>query len=188
MSNRDWPRHGEWTRTCTCHESRGVKHQMSDAPATLDGRDAAPDSKPSPALGALVAAFQHVTIGMVVRSPDCRLIDVNPAYSRMLGYERDELLGLDAVAMTHPEDQAIGMTWWRRLADGEVDTYQREKRYLRKDGSVLWGLITVSALRDEAGGFAGGLAQVQVITAQKVVGLVRLDQSKTQFLSTISHE
>src|SRR5215212_4653277 len=140
---------------------------MSDASATLDGRAAAPDGEPSSALAALVAAFHHVTIGMVVRDADCRLIDVNPAYSRMLGYERDELLGLDAVAMIHPEDQAIGMTWWRRLADGEVDTYQREKRYLRKDGSVLWGLITVSALRDERGGFAGGLAQVQDITAQK---------------------
>ena len=104
---------------------------------------------------------------MVVRDPDCRLIDVNPAYSRMLGYERDELLRLDTAAITHPEDQAIGMAWWRRLAAGEIDTYQREKRYLRKDGSVLWGLITVSALRDEQGAFAGGLAQVQDITAQK---------------------
>jgi PAS domain S-box-containing protein len=140
---------------------------MSDVPVTLAGRNAAPDSTQSPALAALVAAFQHVTIGMVVRDPDCRLIDVNPAYSRMLGYERDELLSLDAAAIAHPEDQAIGMTWWRRLAAGEVDTYQREKRYLRKDGSVLWGLITVSALRDEQGAFAGGLAQVQDISAQK---------------------
>jgi PAS domain S-box-containing protein len=140
---------------------------MSDVPATLDGRGAAPDGKQSPALAALVAAFQHVTIGMVVRDPDCRLIDVNPAYCRMLGYERDELLVLDAAAITHPEDQAIGMTWWRRLAAGELDTYQRQKRYLRKDGSVLWGLITVSALRDEQGAFAGGLAQVQDITAQR---------------------
>jgi PAS domain S-box-containing protein len=140
---------------------------MSDVPATLDSRDAAPDGKRSPALAALAAAFQHVTIGMVVRDPDSRLIDVNPAYCRMLGYERDELLLLDTATIVRPEDQAIGMTWWRRLAAGEIDTYQREKHYLRKDGSVLWGLITVSALRDEQGAFAGGLAQVQDITAQK---------------------
>ena len=160
---------------------------MSDVRATRDGRDAVLASEPGSALAALVAAFQHVTIGMVVRGPDCRLLDVNLAYSRMLSYERDGLLVLDS-ASARPVDQAIGMTWWRRLAAGEVDTHQREKRYLRKDGSVLWGLATVSALRDERGGFAVGLAQVQVITAQKVVGLVRLDQSKTQFLSTISHE
>jgi PAS domain S-box-containing protein len=139
---------------------------MSDAPATRDGRDALLTRGRSPALAALAAAFQHVTIGMVVRGPDCQLLDVNPAYCRMLGYERDELLVLDS-ASAHPDDRAIGMTWWRRLAAGELDTYQREKRYLRKDGSVLWGLITVSALRNEHGGFAGGLAQVQDITAQK---------------------
>ena len=133
---------------------------MSDVPATRDGRDAVLASEPGSALAALVAAFQHVTIGMVVRGPDCRLRDINLACSRMLGYERDGLLVLDS-ASARPVDQAIGMTWWRRLAAGEVDTHQREKRYLRKDGSVLWGLATVSALRDERGGFA----QVQVITA-----------------------
>jgi PAS domain S-box-containing protein len=140
---------------------------MSDALATRDGRDAAPSGGSSPAVAALVAAFQHATIGMTVRAPDSRLIDVNPAYARMLGYERDELLDLDAAAIVHPDDRAIGITWWQRLAAGELDTYQREKRYLRKDGSVLWGLLTVSALRDERGGFAGALAQVQDITAQK---------------------
>ena len=62
----------------------------------------------------------------------------------MLGSERDELLVL-ASASAHPDNQVIGPTWWRRLAAGEVDTYQREKRYLAKDRSVLWGLITVSA-------------------------------------------
>ena len=139
---------------------------MSDAPATFDGRDAVLAGEPSQAFGALAAAFQHVTIGIVLRGSDCQLLDVNPAYSRMLGYERDELLVLDS-AIAHPDDQVIGVTWWRRLAAGELDTYQREKRYLRRDGSVLWGLITVSALRDERERLAGGLAQVQDITAQK---------------------
>ncbi len=140
---------------------------MSDALATRDGRDAVPSGGSSPAVAALVAAFQHVTIGLAVRAPDSRLIEVNPAYARMLGYERDELLALDSAAVAHPEDQAVGVTWWQRLATGELDSYQREKRYLRKDGSVLWGLLTVSTLRDERGAFAGGLAQVQDITAQK---------------------
>jgi PAS domain-containing protein len=93
--------------------------------------------EPGPTLAALV------TIGMVVRGPDCRLLGCNPAYSRMLDYERDELLVL-ASTSAHPDDQAIGPTWWRRLAR-EVDTYQRKKRYLGKDGSAPWGLITVSA-------------------------------------------
>jgi PAS domain S-box-containing protein len=100
--------------------------------------------EPGPALAALLATIHLVTIGMVVRGPDCRLLGCNPAYSRMLDYERDELLVL-ASTNAHPDDQAIGPTWWRRLAAGEVDTYQRKKRYLGKDGSAPWGLITVSA-------------------------------------------
>jgi hypothetical protein len=57
---------------------------MSNASATLDGRDATAAGQSSPALAALVAALQHVTIGMAVRAPDNRLIDVNPASSACL--------------------------------------------------------------------------------------------------------
>jgi PAS domain S-box-containing protein len=140
---------------------------MSEAPAAHDGRNAEATGEPSVTLAALAAAFEHVTIGMTVRAADSQLIDVNPAYARMLGYERDELLALDSAAFTPPDDQVAGVKWWQRLAAGEIDTYQREKRYLRRDGSVLWGLISVSSLRDERGSFAGALTQVQDITAQK---------------------
>src|SRR5215218_5391516 len=149
---------------------------MPDASTTRDARDAVPVGKSSPALAVLIAAFQHVTIGMAVRAPDNRLIDVNPAYARMLGYARDELLALDNAAIAYPDDQAIGVATARHLAAGELDSYQREKRYLRKDGSVLWGLLTVSALRDERGGFVGALAQVQDITAQKAAEVALREQ------------
>ena len=90
---------------------------MSDAPVTRDGRAAVLAVYPVRRCraGRRVSAC---TIGMAVRSPDSRLIDVSPAYARMLGYERDELVALDSSAIVHPEDGAIGMTWWRRLAAG----------------------------------------------------------------------
>jgi PAS domain S-box-containing protein len=69
----------------------------------------------------------------------------------MLGYERDELLVRGFESVTHPDDEVIDRAQWQRLAAGKIDSYQREKRYLRKDGSVLWGLVTVSALRDDQG-------------------------------------
>ena len=158
---------------------------MSEAPARRDGRTAEAAGQPSPALEALVAAFEHVTIGIAVRAPDSQLIDVNPAYLRMLGYERDELLALDSAAFTHPDDLDAGYGNWQRLATGEIDTYQREKRYLRRDGSVLWGLIAVSALRDERGSFAGSLTQVQDITAQKAVEAVFREQ-EAQFETLVA--
>ena len=107
---------------------------MSDGPATLNGSDAASAEQSSPVLAALAAAFQHVTIGMAVATPDGRLIDANPAYARMLGYERDELLARGFEAVTHPDDEVIDRAQWERLAAGEVDSYQREKCYLRQEG------------------------------------------------------
>ena len=145
---------------------------MSEAPATLKGSDAAPADEPRPALAAFAAAFQHVTIGIAIGTPDGKLIDVNPAFSHMLGYERDELLALGLEAIPHPEDRGIDATAWQRVVAGEASSYQREKRYLRKDGSVLWGLVTVSALRDDRGVVVGGLAQVQDVTARKAAEAV----------------
>ncbi|HLL49562.1 MAG TPA: PAS domain-containing protein, partial [Thermomicrobiales bacterium] len=65
---------------------------MSKARASLNGSDAPPGDGTSPVLSALAAVFQHVTVGMALGTPDGRLIDANPAYAQMLGYERDELL------------------------------------------------------------------------------------------------
>ncbi|MBA3450566.1 MAG: PAS domain S-box protein [Chloroflexia bacterium] len=137
-------------------------------------RDAPPSPELSPVLAALVAAFQHVTIGMAVGAPDGRLVDVNPAFSRMLRCDRIDSLDQEAsfMAVVHPGDRGVHSTQWRRLATGETDSYQRENRYDCKDGSVLWGRITVSALRDDDGQFAGALAQIQDITAQKMAEAV----------------
>ncbi len=118
---------------------------------------------------ALAAAFQHVTIGMAVGSPDGRLVAVNPALSRMLGIDRDASLVKKAsfMAIAHPGGAGIDATEWVSLAAGETDSYRRDNRYIRNDGSVLWGLTTISALRDDDGQFAGALAQVQDITLQE---------------------
>ena len=125
---------------------------------------------PEPSLGpdALAAAFQHAQIGIAIAAADGRLRDVNPALLRMLGHERDEVLALHIDDITHPEDRSEDAVYRSRLSCGEVDAYQREKRYMRKDGSTLWALITVSALRDDAGRFLGSSAQIQDITAQKM--------------------
>jgi PAS domain S-box-containing protein len=149
-------------------ESQGGKRQMSEATPTRNGRDVGPADESSPMLAALAAALQHVTIGMAVSTADGQLIDANPAYARMLGYERDELLARGFESITHPDEEAIDHEQWQRLAAGEMESYQREKRYLRKDGSALWGRVTVSALRDAQGAFAGGFAHVQDITSQKL--------------------
>ena len=145
---------------------------VSDAVAGENGvmASAAPTR---PEHHALDAAFQHAAIGIAIGDADGRLRDVNPALTRMLGYTRDELLALHIADMTHPDDRAADAAHWSRMKAGEIDTYQREQRYRRKDGSSLWGLATVSALRDGSGTFLGSSAHVQDISAHKVAEAAR---------------
>jgi PAS domain S-box-containing protein len=115
----------------------------------------------------LATAFRHTPVAMAVWTPDGQLIDANPAYSRLFGYEHDEFLARGSTEIAYPDEPWYDRAQWPRLVAGETDAYQREKRYLRKDGSVMWGLATIVALRDEHEGFVGCLVQVQDITAQK---------------------
>jgi PAS domain S-box-containing protein len=139
---------------------------MPDTSPIGDG-NAASSTKTIPAQDTLAAAFQHALIGMAIWTPDSRLIDANQAFSRMFGYEHDEFLAHGFAQISHPDDPELDPAQWPRLVTGETDTYQREKRYRHKDGSIIWGLVTVSALRDELGQFVGCLAQVQDVTARK---------------------
>jgi PAS domain S-box-containing protein len=115
----------------------------------------------------LASAFRHMPVAMAVWTPDGQLVDANGAYSRLFGYEHEEFLAQGATEIAYPNESWFENPQWPRLVAGEIDAYQREKRYLRKDGSVMWGLATIVALRDEQEGFVGCLVQVQDITAQK---------------------
>src|SRR5215216_6417486 len=140
---------------------------MPDMSPIASGDAATSGTETIPALDTLTAAFQHAVIGMAVWTPDSQLIDANRAFSRMFGYEHDEFLAHGFAQIGHPDDPELDPAQWPRLVTGETDSYQREKRYRRKDGAILWGLVTVSALRDELGRFVGCLAQVQDVTVRK---------------------
>jgi PAS domain S-box-containing protein len=134
-------------------------------------------------LDTLTAAFQHAMIGMAVWTPDGRLIDANRAFSRMFGYEHEEFLAHGFTQINHPDEPVLDPAQWPRLVAGETDTYQREKRYCHKDGSILWGLVTVSALRDEQRQFVGCLVQVQDVTARKTAeAAARLHEAQIEAL------
>ena len=146
---------------------------------TANGSETETVFGPCPIFDELAAAFRHVSVGTAIATVEGRLIDVNPAFCRMLGYTRDELLALGFDGINHPDDRGLDPVRWSSLAAGDRDSYQREKRYLRQDGSLLWVLITVSALRDDDGQFVGGLAQIQDITAQKAAeATLRVHESR----------
>jgi PAS domain S-box-containing protein len=97
------------------------------------------------------AAFNQAAVGMGVASLDGRLEEVNDRYAEILGYSREELLKLTFMDFTFPEDKKITLENVRKLLSGEIKEYNYEKRYLRKDGSIVWGLTSVTLLFDQAG-------------------------------------
>jgi PAS domain S-box-containing protein len=112
----------------------------------------------------LLRALEESPIGTAVGGSDGRWIRVNRAFAEILGYAPEELVGLEFRDVTHPADLDIDVENQRKLARGEIKNYQRAKRYVRKDGSIVFVRLSVSILRDRDGAFVGHLAQVEDIT------------------------
>jgi PAS domain S-box-containing protein len=112
-------------------------------------------------------AFEHAAIGMALTALDGRLFKVNRALCQMLGYEAEPLQQMTWKEITHPDDIQEGERFFRRTLTGEIASYQREKRFLRKDGTVIWGITSVSLYRDEAGNPVHFTTQIQDITERK---------------------
>ena len=110
---------------------------------------------------------EYAPIGMALVSPDGRWLDTNRALSEMFGYSRSEFLATTFHAFTHPADTATDEHNIRRLLRGETSSYQREKRYLHKQGHTIWALVHVSLVRDAQGTPVHLIAYIQAITADK---------------------
>src|SRR5438270_1623610 len=110
------------------------------------------------------AIFDTAAIGIALVDLDERPIDGNAALQRLLGYSAEELRGLTLSALSHPEDMAVDGALARDLFEGERDTYQIEKRYLHKDGSVIRGHLTLSLVRDADGTPRYAVGMVEDIT------------------------
>lgn len=95
--------------------------------------------------------FENAAVGMAHLELDGRWIRVNDRLCEFLGYSREELMQLTFEDVTHPGDIEADWAQARAVIAGEIPRYQMEKRYIRKDGRVVWGNITVSLMRDPAG-------------------------------------
>jgi PAS domain S-box-containing protein len=118
------------------------------------------------------AAFDHAPIGLAVVTPDGRFRQVNRSLCELTGYAEDELLKLTFQELTHPDDLEDNLELVGRLWSGEIDSYQIEKRYLRKDGRPVWIELTSSAVRD-AEGPRYAISQIQDITGRRNLDLER---------------
>jgi two-component system, cell cycle sensor histidine kinase and response regulator CckA len=124
--------------------------------------------------------FEQARLGMATSTPEGRFLQVNPALCRFLGYERDELLRMTTDDVTHPDDRAMSRQLVEESLAG-LRHYEMEKRFLRRDGTFVWGYLTSTWLRNTDGRPAIGVGLVQDIDERKrVQESLRLSQE--QFL------
>ena len=94
--------------------------------------------------------FENANVGICVTSLDGRLMQVNEALCHMLGYSQDALEQLTFRDITHPDDQDISAELVRRVASGEIQQVNLDKRYVHKDGHTVWTNMGSALIRDSA--------------------------------------
>lgn len=97
------------------------------------------------------ATFEQAATGITHVTPDGRMVLVNDQLCRLLGYSREELLALRVTDILHPDDIALDTLHARELLEGTRDRYTLERRYVRRDASLVWANMTCSLVRDGDG-------------------------------------
>lgn len=108
--------------------------------------------------------FNQAGVGIALVTATGEIRYANPGLGRMLGYTTDELLGPVIRKITHPEDFEADSVLFHELISGQREYYQLDKRYLRKDGSVLWGRLTISSFNRNSGDGGSFIAVVSDIS------------------------
>lgn len=116
----------------------------------------------------LTGTVQAVPVGVVQVDFDRRFQRVNPRFCAITGYDEAELLSRGPLDITHPDDRPRDLEAMRRLSAGTIDGYGVEKRYIRRDGRVIWVRLTLTLIRNaETGAPRHCLAVVEDIDAGK---------------------
>ncbi len=114
--------------------------------------------------GRFRGAFETAPHGMALVGTDGRWIMVNRALCRLLGYSEEQLLRIEFQDITHPDDLDDDLELVNRVLAGEMESYQIEKRYIRKDGTVISILLSVVLVRNESGAPVHFVAQILDLT------------------------
>jgi diguanylate cyclase (GGDEF)-like protein/PAS domain S-box-containing protein len=131
--------------------------------------------------------LENAPIGMALVALDNHFKQVNQAFCRISGYTWEELLRLTTSDITHPDDNQNYQAIVQRLKDGEIDAYEIEKRYLHKNGDIVWIQLTASLLRDDSGEPYQIIKQVQDISRRKQLEFDLERQAHTDYLTGLAN-
>lgn len=113
------------------------------------------------------AIVANSPIGIATSGPDKHFLNANEAFCKIMGYTENELLKLTFKDITHIDDLKESATKMRELENGKIPSFMLEKRYIRKDGTVIDGKIMVSAVRNQNGAPNLFVAELEDITERR---------------------
>jgi PAS domain S-box-containing protein len=140
--------------------------------------------------GRLKALFANAAVGIAELTRDGVFALVNDSLCRLLGERRESLVGLPLAAVAHDDDREDVQSLMRRLADGHIETFAAERRFVRRDGETIWVKLSISSARASAEHGVSAVAVIEDITERKHAeeDLREADRRKDEFLATLAHE
>ena len=162
--NKCRPPAGNCVRMLTLEE---ISAAVGDKPAFAAGNSPPFPTTANPGEDRYRASFEQAAVGILHTSLQGRILQCNQSFARIVGYSPEELVGSNFQDITPPEDRDAGKATAMRLLSGEVRSASFEKRYLRKDGTLTWVMLTISIQHDEADRPLFFLTLVQDIDARK---------------------
>lgn len=134
--------------------------------------------------------FYTAAAGMVLVSPFKVIMQVNPAFCRFTGYGEDELIGRKVDEFTHPDDKCRVESMYNELFELKQGSLDCERRYIRKDGTVVWGHVSLSCIIGSDWSPVSCIALVQDITLRKDLEekLLQANRELDSFVHTVSHD
>lgn len=110
--------------------------------------------------------FESFLVGIVFADSEGRLLQSNPSFQKMLGYSHNEL-SQGFTQITYPDDAIESLQLFNDVVNGKSNNFKVEKRYIRKDGSIMWGNISVTAIKDRKGKFKYTIAMIEDVSERK---------------------
>ncbi len=138
------------------------------------------------------ASFEKAPIGMALVSTTGKWLQINARISNMLGYSEKELLELTFQDLTHPEDLSMDEQFVKLLIDNIHDDYQIEKRYIHKNGSIVYAILSVAIVRDSSKKPLFFVSQITDITElkkskQELENVLTITRAQNDRLKNFAH-
>jgi PAS domain S-box-containing protein len=132
------------------------------------------------------AQFELGNIGIGIVSVEKIWLRVNQRLCNMLGYTEEELCGMSWADMTYPDDVTGSMEQFNRMLAGEIDTYELDKRYVCKNGDILWTHLAASCFREQDRSVRFVIASIQDITRRRQMEEQLRQSQKMEAIGTLA--